>query len=172
MSQLTQDGDGTSLPVVSRLSHGQLICSLSSTVVVGRGKTGWNRLLGKPAVAAKEKVTHRHELQVVINARTKEERLMMEQRRWPGDERAEETDLQNEGSIKSRKEEKGKGKEVIVDDSQVEHNVDDCEEEDEDDCSEGATTGMFSGAGKFLLAGGLAGAGSSLSLICTFTLRA
>lgn len=37
------------------------------------------------------------------------------------------------------------------------------EEHDEEEEHEGATHGMFAGAGKFLLAGGLAGAGSSLS---------
>lgn len=49
-----------------------------------------------------------------------------------------------------------------MDDQQIEHSVlegEDTGEEEEEEV--GATAGMFSGAGKFLLAGGLAGAGSS-----------
>jgi hypothetical protein len=140
MSQLTQDGD----------------------VVVGRGKTGWNKLLGKPALLAKEKVKERHELQEAMKDAMNLKKLENDsaQRLWAAEEKAERLVSKLESERESRNDIKGKGREVIIDDREVERNINGREDgQEEDDEDVGATSGMFSGAGKFLLAGGLAGAG-------------
>ena len=140
MSQLTQDGD----------------------VVVGRGKTGWNKLLGKPALLAKEKVKERHELQEAMKDAMNLKKLENDsaQRLWAAEEKAERLVSKLESERESRNDIKGKGREVIIDDREVERHINEREDgQEEDDEDVGATSGMFSGAGKFLLAGGLAGAG-------------
>jgi hypothetical protein len=100
-------------------------------VVVGRGKTGWNKLLGKLAVTKANKTAEG------TNLREKDKN---DEQRW-----AEQV------ASEARKV-KGKGREEDEDDEQ------------EEPAHEGATHGMFAGAGKFLLAGGVAGAGESRRL--------
>ncbi|KAM0749597.1 mitochondrial carrier [Meredithblackwellia eburnea MCA 4105] len=111
MSQLTQDGD----------------------VVVGRGKSGWNLLLGKAAVSAKEKEAAREAAKEAASLRKQE--LKNDERKW-----AEESET-------VAKCEKGKGTDDVCP-----------SDDDEHDHDEHHNHNMFHGAGKFLLAGGLAGA--------------
>lgn len=82
-------------------------------VVVGRGKTGWDKRSG-----GKDKSQSQSQSQ---DEQQQQERIA---------------------------DAKGKGKAS--------------EEDDDDEEDEGPTHGMFAGAGKFLLAGGVAGAGPSL----------
>ena len=103
--------------------HSHTPTHLVRAVVVGRGKTGWNKLLGKPAITAKE------------HAELRRLEQKNDERRW-----AEEA-----ARAKAVEESKGKGR------------APDDDETDEDDPH---AHGMFHGAGKFLLAGGLAGAGT------------
>ncbi|GAA5871443.1 hypothetical protein JCM1840_002896 [Sporobolomyces johnsonii] len=157
MSRLTPDGD----------------------VVVGRGKTGWNKLLGKPGVAAANAAKEREKLVEGTNLHKAEERDANDERRWvEEEEKVRKAEEEMGGPAKKGK---GKAKEVdkspasalettaMVDfeDSGVVANEvcsptreltagagEGGEDEEEDD----ATQGMFTGAGKFLLAGGMAGA--------------
>ena len=175
MSRLNQDGDGASF----NSEWTQRLTSFALSVVVGGGKTGWNKLLGKPAVAAKERARHAAEVKEATNLKKSESKN--DERKW-----AEETE-----QLKAAKEEhakhdidmtrqgsgmvdvKGKGK-ALKEEAEPKPApavvLEELEEEDEEEEDEhGATHGMFSGAGKFLLAGGLAGAGvySSRSRLCS-----
>lgn len=156
MSQLTQDGDGEhvpSIPYLSRHSSRLILVNVDTLVVVGRGKTGWNKLLGKPAIAVKERVKERHDALEAINLRKSDDRHQ---------ERAWAQEIERKRLLEGSKDAKGKGRETFVDDQSMGDGDDAIEFEtlEEDDEIEGATAGMFSGAGKFLLAGGLAGAGT------------
>ncbi|GAA6025677.1 hypothetical protein JCM10207_008826 [Rhodosporidiobolus poonsookiae] len=182
MSRLTQDGD----------------------VVVGRGKSGWNKLLGRPGVAAleqraaataakkderdrarqaaeavdlrraEEREENAERAYVEAEARARAERRSEAQARMSAIEAAHDADAQGGGGVSSAKlafedsgvaavasevedapprplpslEEKRVGEEGARHDG----------EEEEEDHSDEPTHGMFAGAGKFLLAGGMAGA--------------
>ncbi|GAA5940787.1 hypothetical protein JCM1841_004718 [Sporobolomyces salmonicolor] len=156
MSRLTPDGD----------------------VVVGRGKTGWNKLLGKPGVAAANAAKEREKLVEGTNLHKAEERDANDEWRWVQEEKVRKDEEEIGGLAKKAK---GKAKEVekspasslettaTVDFEESGVVASDVrsptrgsaagageaeEEEEEDD----ATQDMFAGAGKFLLAGGMAGA--------------
>lgn len=147
-------------------------------VVVGGGKSGWNKLLGKPAIAAKEKARQLAELKEGTNLKKAEQQN--EERRWA--EEAEKVKVAKEAP--KPKEEiatvpatglvdvKGKGRAVgevdpTVNGKPLPPQVVEGEEEEEEEDELGATHGMFAGAGKFLLAGGLAGAGNFAVARCT-----
>lgn len=178
----------------------------SPTVVVGRGKTGWNKLLGKSAIPNflassssksssssssnsppldKKEVVH-SPTAGLMDLKASEEKN--DERIWA------EAAAQNKLLRKATKEKslaalkakasvaaavsysitpggigggKGKGKErenlELAGEQVAERDVDGfLEGEEDEECHEreGATHGMFAGAGKFLLAGGLAGAGT------------
>lgn len=128
-------------------------------MVVGGGKSGWNKLLGKPAVAAKDKAKQAAELKDATNLHKMEQEN--DECRWAEDaQRIRAAEEATAKKLASEKTLKGKEKEVVVE-RPATVQVDTTEEfEDEEEEEEhGATHGMFSGAGKFLLAGGLAGAG-------------
>ena len=99
--------------------------------MVGRGKSSWNKLLGKPAIEAREKA------EAAATLRKLEEKD--EERRW-AEERAQMAA-------------KGKGKGKAIEEHPIAVGEGDSDEDDPH------AHGMFHGAGKFLLAGGLAGAG-------------
>lgn len=173
MSRLNQDGDGTSSALRCVLLD--IILSSHFAVVVGGGKSGWNKLLGKPAVAAKEKARQLAELKEGTNLKKAEQQN--DERRWAED--AEKVKVAKESPKPTETvatvpatglvDVKGKGRAVGEVDPAVDGKppsppiaeVEEEEEEEDDDDELGAMHGMFAGAGKFLLAGGVAGAGES-----------
>ena len=125
------------------------------SVVVGRGKTGWNKLLGKSAVAAIAIEKREKALRDATDLRLSDSNAVSE-RPW-----AQEAEMRRAvGDLGARRIVRGKGKEreYEIEDEEVFQEEEMLEEEDE-----GPMGGMLDGAGKFLLAGGLAGAGQCLS---------
>lgn len=231
MSRLTQDGDGASLsspfpfpfpPLSSPRTyspHPRLVA-----VVVGRGKTGWNRLLGRPGILAssleRSSSLSRKEAAAAAAAAlrgtdlraqaAREEREENGERRWVEEcarakrKRQEEEEKRRVVAVAQTAEREEGGAvgsatlafeesgivaaapaaSVIKEDPKKlageaaeERRVgeeaklhDGIEDEEEEEVLD-ATHDMFAGAGKFLLAGGMAGAGSSHSLSFFFPLR-
>jgi hypothetical protein len=116
-----------------------------SAVVVGRGKSGWNKLLRKPSISGKEKT--------IAEASAAKAAAKTEMLEDPDE--AELVYTEESDKLVSLAEHKGKGRRVVdpLPKERVEEVLEDEEEE------EGDAHGMFHGAGKFLLAGGVAGAG-------------
>lgn len=156
------------------------------TVVIGRGKSGWNRLLGKASSpsssSARTRAEEREAAQRVADATNLHkleplndeqkyvaacERLRVE-RRNKGKARANaeavakaptssaSLDFEESGIVVTDKDREEVGAVPALKQSQV-ASVREGEEEDEE---HEPTHDMFAGAGKFLLAGGLAGAGA------------
>ncbi|KAK4695810.1 hypothetical protein P7C70_g8485, partial [Phenoliferia sp. Uapishka_3] len=138
MSQLTQDGDGS--PFHCPLPFTLLMQFFHTTVVVGRGKSGWNKRLGKPAVAAAQAA----ELKEASSLRKTEPKN--DERKW-----AEEAEVEK---VQFTEDRKGKGRQMGSVDGEAGPEA----EGEDDEYEDPFANGMFHGAGKFLLAGGLAGA--------------
>ncbi|KAI5474751.1 mitochondrial carrier protein, partial [Pseudohyphozyma bogoriensis] len=131
----TQQGrDPKARPNMSQLND-------DGSVVVGRGKTGWNKLLRKPSLSGKEKtIAEASAAKAEMVHDEKEEEMVY----------AEESD-----QLVNKREEKGKQRRVV--DPLPKEKITE-EEEEEEECE---SHGMFHGAGKFLLAGGVAGAATA-----------